>query len=288
MALDTNTDLTLCDQQGSEMSLYYDTADGAGTSSCATPVWAFMKSATGDMSINDTVDEEEQSSRDPAMEYKQYAESKPDLEITGELQVDRTYEGNSYINACRPGGYARNFLVLTSYITNVGSVGFKGKMRNFDFSISGPESGPPRQQFKLRPAACIVAACKITHVAVEVANAIVTYDPRTFVPAAAMGMIAAEAKELSLAEQIETHSIYKALKWSKAEEVFTDIGPLLLFLGEGKVDSLLTALMEANVVPGEKQPRTARRQVSRPVGMGGFDRAALLEALDEIVLNKGF
>lgn len=285
MALDTTTDLSLCDQKGSEMSLYYDTADGAGTSSCATPVWVFMKSVTGDMNINDTVDEEEQSSRDPDMEYKQYAESKPDLEITGELQVDRLYEGNSYINACRPGGLARNFLALTSYITNVGSVGFKGKMRNFDFSISGPESGPPRQQFKLRPAACIVSACKITHVAVEVANAIVTYDPRTFVAASAMGMVNPMAAEKTLAEQIAEHDIYKALKWSKAEEVFTDVGPLLLFLGEEKVDGLLTALMETNPIPSEKSSRSARRRPARPMGIGGFDRAALLKVLDEIVLN---
>ena len=58
------TDLTNCDKQGSEVSLYYDTADDpttAGGSTCTTPVWVYHKGITGDLSINETADEEELS-----------------------------------------------------------------------------------------------------------------------------------------------------------------------------------------------------------------------------------
>jgi hypothetical protein len=286
------TDLTMCDQKGSEMSLYYDNADDpsiSGGSSCTTPTWVFNKAITGDMSIGETEDENELSSRDPDMTYKQYSESKPDLEITGELLVDPNYDGFVYMNAMRAGSYGRNILVLTTYISNVGAIGFKGKFRNFDRTISGPEQGAGKQTFKLKPAACVKAGCKITPVEVAVANAVATYDPGAYTaPVSLLG-----TPEPTLAERILESSIYKSITkknrrgelMTPPSELFTDVGPLISFLGVDAVDKLLTTLVEAAPIPPENSARSGRRFNSKPMGLGGFDGVALLDALNNIALN---
>lgn len=276
------TELSNCDQKGSEMSLYYDTADDptvAGGSGCATPVWVFNKAVTGDMNINETEDEEEHSSRDPEMLYKQYSESKPDLEISGELMVDPAYDGFIYMNAMRSGSFARNILVLTSYLTNVGSMGFRGKFRNFDRSISGPESGPGRQQFKLKPAACVKSGCKITTVRVVTSGTVSSYDPGVF-------NIAAARSSAEVAQEIADSAVYQGLNRTSAETVYTDVAPLITFLGAEAVDDLVTSLVETSPVPQEASSRSAVRVKPKATGVGGFERLALVKALDEIVLNE--
>lgn len=273
-----DTDLTNCDKKGSEVSLYYDTADDpsiAGGSSCATPVWVFHKGITGDLSINETGDEEELSLRDPDQLYKQYAESKHDLEVSGEQAVSPNYEGYIYLNAMRAGSFGRNVLVLTGYLTELQNIGFKGKFRNFDFSITGPETGAAKQNFKLKPAACVKSGCKITPVKTAAAGTITTYDPGAFTGLSVR----------NLAEEIKNHSIYQAINKTSAEEIFTDVGPLISFLGADQVDDLLTSLVESSPITPEKNPRSARRVKATPMGLGGFNRAALLEALNEIVKN---
>jgi hypothetical protein len=272
------TELTNCDKQGSEVSLYYDTGDDpstAGGSSCTTPVWVYHKGITGDLSINETGDEEELSVRDPDQIYKQYAESKHDLEISGEQVVSPDYEGYIYLNAMRSRSFARNILILTGYLTELKNVGFKGKFRNFDFSITGPETGASKQNFKLKPAACVKSGCKITPVKTAAAGTITSYDPGAFV--------ALDAR--SLAEEIRNHTIYKAINNTSAEEIFTNVGPLITFLGADQVDDLLTSLVESSPITPEKNPRSARRVKVEPMGLGGFNRVALLEALNEIVKN---
>lgn len=272
------TDLTNCDKKGTEVSLYYDTADDptiAGGSSCTTPVWVFHKGITGDLSINETEDEEELSVRDPDQIYKQYTESKADLEVSGEQVVDPAYEGYIYLNAMRAGSFARNCLVLTGYLTELKNIGFKGKFRNFDRSITGPETGAAKQNFKLKPAACVKSGCKITPVKTAAAGTIATYDPGAFAALDTRALVAA----------IQEHSVYKALNKTTAEEVFTDVGPLITFLGVDTVDSLLTSLVEASPIPREASPRSGRRVKNTVTGMGGFNRVALLEALNEIVKN---
>lgn len=274
------TELINCDKKGSEVSLYYDTADdpaAVGGSNCATPVWVFHKGITGDLSINETEDEEELSVRDPDQMYKQYSESKADLEISGEQAVEPGYEGYIYLNSARTGSYARNFLVLTGYLTELLNVGFKGKFRGFDRSITGAESGPAKQNFKLKPAACVRAGCKITPVKTAAASTIATYDPGAFV--------ALDSK--ALIESIRSHSIYKAINNTTAEEIFTDVVPLIGFLGADTVDSLLTSLVEASPIPRETRPLSTRRSKPVVTGMGGFNRADLLKALNEIVKNGG-
>lgn len=275
-----STDLVNCDKKGTEVSLYYDTADDpaiSGGSSCTTPVWVYHKGITGDLSINDTENEEELSVRDPDQQFKQYTESKADLEISGEQAVDPAYEGYIYVNAARTGSYARNFLVLTGYLTELLNVGFKGKFRNFDRSITGPESGASKQNFKLKPAACVKSGCKITPVKTAAAGALATYDPGAFV----------SLDSRALVEAIKSHSTYKAISNTTAEEIFTDVGPLMGFLGADTIDSLLTSLVETSPIPREMSPRSSRRVNPVLTGIGGFNRAALLEALNEIVKNGG-
>jgi len=274
------TELINCDKKGSEVSLYYDTADdpaAVGGSNCATPVWVFHKGITGDLSINETEDEEELSVRDPDQLYKQYTESKADLEISGEQAVEPGYEGYIYLNSARTGSYARNILILTGYLTELLNVGFRGKFRGFDRSITGAESGPAKQNFKLKPAACVKSGCKITPVKTAAAGTITTYDPGAFV--------ALDSK--ALIEAIKSHSIYKAINNTTAEEIFTDVGPLIGFLGADTVDSLLTSLVEASPIPRETRALSTRRNKPVVTGMGGFDRVALLEALNEIIKNGG-
>ena len=175
MVFATSTDLANCDRKGSEGSIYYNT----GT--CATPVWVYLKSVVGDLNLGETENENENSSRDPAQKVRTYTEDKIDIEISGELQIDNLYEGNNFINSARSGGSARDFMILDGYITEVGVQGWRGKMKTFDRSRSYPESGPPRQTFKLRPYAC--TDCVVRPVRIDTASTAADYDPTTFVPA---------------------------------------------------------------------------------------------------------
>lgn len=277
---DTTANLMLCNRKGREMALYYDTANAVD---CATPVWVFNKAVTGDLDVNDTADKEEQTSRDPAVKYKQYSQSQPDLEITGEMFIDPLYEGYSYLSSMKVTGSPKNILVLTFGINVVGSVGYKGKFNNYDGSMKGPESGPGRTTFSLAPAACVNSGCNITTVEVAVAAAIVNYDEGTFVPAASL-MMGKTMDTPSLGTQILESGIYKGITNTKAELIYTDITPLIGMLGVDKVDGLLDNLVEASYVPtGIVSSR--RMAKIKPVGMGEFDRVALLAVLDEIVKN---
>lgn len=175
MAFATTVNLQGCDRSGSEGSIYYNT----GT--CGVAVWVFLKSVVGDLNLNETENENENSSRDPSQVVRTYTEDKIDLEISGQLQIDNNYEGNNFINSARAKGVARDFMILDGLITEVGVQGWRGKMKNFDRSRSYPESGPPRQNFKLRPYAC--TDCVVRPVRIETASTPVDYDPTTFVPA---------------------------------------------------------------------------------------------------------
>lgn len=171
-----SADLTACDKKGSEGSLYLN----VGT--CATPVWIYHKGVVGDLNCSETENENEQSSRDPDQIVRQYGEDKIDVEISGEQQVDKDYEGCAFINSMRSGSDAQDVCFLTGYMSETGNFGWRGKFRNFDRSISAPESGSMRQTFRLKPAACVTAACKVRPVEVSSADAVADYDPGTFTP----------------------------------------------------------------------------------------------------------
>lgn len=169
-----SANLTQCDKKGSEVSLYLNT----GT--CATPVWIYHKGVVGDLNYSETENENEQSNRDPAQLVRQYTEDKIDVEISGEQVVDQDYEGCAFINSMRSGSSPRDVCILTGYMSEVGNTGWRGYFRNFDRSVSGPESGPQRQTFRLKPAACVLVACKVRPVEVATADSVEDYDPGTF------------------------------------------------------------------------------------------------------------
>ena len=150
-----SANLTQCDKNGAEMSLYFST----GT--CATPVWIFHKGIIGDLQLGETEDQNELTSRDPAQIVKQYTEGKI---------------------AMRAKGSPGDICILTGYMSEVGSFGWRGHMRNFDRSISGPENGAARQSFMLKPAACVLVACKVRPVKVTTADSVADYSPQTFTP----------------------------------------------------------------------------------------------------------
>lgn len=285
------TDLVQCEANGNEMSLYYDTADDpsiAGGSQCTTPTWVFNKAVTGDMQINDTESPEEKTSRDPTVKYKQYLESQPDLEISGELIVDGGYDGFRYLNSMRSESFARNILALTQRLTTVGALGFKGKMRNFDRSLAGPQSGSLSQQFKLQPAACVRAGCVIIPVQVAISGTAATYDPGVFTT---VSLGAFNEAPMSLGEQIVAGSLMRSFWNTEPEaheeevEAFTNIRPVIALLGIDKVDELLFSLGEANVLPPENPTMSTRRMKFEPTPMGGFEVRPMLAILREIVGN---
>lgn len=174
-----SANLTLCDKKGVEFSLYLNMGND-----CSTPVWTYHKGVIGDLNINETEDEEEQSLRDPSIVTKQYVTGKIDIEISGEQTVDQLYEGCAFVNSARSNGTPIDVAVLSGLITQVGSTGWRGRFRNFDRSMTGPEQGSPRQQFRLKPASCQVAACQVRPVQIATSGTIADYNPQTFTPTA--------------------------------------------------------------------------------------------------------
>lgn len=172
-----SAELTQCDEDGLKVSLYLNLGND-----CTTPVWSYHKGVTGDLNIGHTNDQNERSVRDPAQNFKQYVPGKGDIEITGQQVVDFDYEGNAFINSATKGGEAIDVLVLSGYLSDIGSAGYRGKFFNFDQSFTGPESGAGEQSFLLKPAACVATACKVRPVKVSVADTIADYDPGTFTP----------------------------------------------------------------------------------------------------------
>ena len=179
MPLYQSAELTLCDKRGSEFSLYLNLGN-----ICTTPVWSFHKGVTGDLSLNETDDEEELTVRDPAQIVKQYNPGKTDIEISGQQTVDQLYEGNAFVNSARSGGSPIDVACLSGYIGEEGSAGWRGSFFNFDRSQSGPESGAATQNFRLKPAACQLTSCKVRPVKVATANAVADYDPSIYTPTA--------------------------------------------------------------------------------------------------------
>lgn len=174
-----SANLTLCDQKGLDFSLYLNLGND-----CSAEAWSFHKGVTGDLSLSETEDEEELSVRDRTQLVKQYTESKIDVEISGEQVVDQLYEGCAFINSARSGGSPIDVALLSGLITDVGSIGWRGKFRNFDRSMSGPEQGAATQTFRLKPAACQVDACKVRPVNIATSGTIANYNPETFVETA--------------------------------------------------------------------------------------------------------
>lgn len=158
-----------CDQRGDEGRLYYNTATPD------TPTWVEHIGLVGDLNVSDIEDESELTQRAPDEEMKTYVGDKSDLAISGQQVSDPNYEGYVYMNLSRGNGDPVDWCYLTDEMSVVGSIGWRGMMRNKDRSINNPASGAQTQNFNLRPAAC--NDYKVRPVRVDVADAIVDYDP---------------------------------------------------------------------------------------------------------------
>ena len=73
-------------------------------------------------------------------------------------------------------------LVLDGPITQVGASGWRGRWINPERTKEGPQTGGASQNFRLKPAACQVAACKVRPVMVNTASTITDYNPAVYVP----------------------------------------------------------------------------------------------------------
>jgi len=133
-----------CDVRGRDMVLYYNT----GT--CESPVWVLHKGIIGDLTLGETEDDEELSSRNPYRLTKEYLDGEIDLSITGTQSTDSAYAG---FQALMTRGLV-SVMVLTGPVDVAGGTGWEGEWRNKDRTINGPTTGSMLTNFNLKPAAC--------------------------------------------------------------------------------------------------------------------------------------
>lgn len=158
-----------CDVRGMEMTMYINLGDAD------TPVWAEHNGLTGDMTIDETEDEDELSTRDRNRMTKQYTEGDTDLNITGEQVMDPMYIMWQMLYAARTHGQPVDAMVLTQPMDVVGAVGWRGMFRNKNRTFNGPATGSQSQQFSLRPAACTLTPVRPVKVVAE--DQVEDYDP---------------------------------------------------------------------------------------------------------------
>lgn len=139
---------TMCDRRGKDMTLYLNN----GTTE--TPVWIQHLGLTGDITVTETEDEEQIDIRSNTRYVKEYIEGDIELTIAGTQMVDEDYEGYLFLYSMRVGGDSKDVMVLTNTIDVDGAVGWRGKMRNKDRSITGASTGGMSANYSLRPAAC--------------------------------------------------------------------------------------------------------------------------------------
>lgn len=167
-----STTITECQNDGSDMRLYYDIS---GT--CATPVLVEHVGIIGDLNVPDTDDENQVNRRGDSGTIKKYNPGDTDVSITGTQIVAGNYEGFLAITKAKKGGSPGIFLVLTGPVSEVNAIGYFGKWYNFDRSISGPAEGEQEASFNLKPAAC--SDCEVRAVKVAVADTAADWDQTT-------------------------------------------------------------------------------------------------------------
>ena len=150
----TTANPTKCDRRGKELSLYFNTGDDE------TQIWVFHQGIIGDLNLGEVEDDEELATRSPTRLVKEYIEGDIEVSITGQQLVDEDYEGYLFLYAMRAGGASRDVMCLTGPIDTDGVVGWRGKMRNKDRSISGAAQGGMTASISLKPAACTDVAVR--------------------------------------------------------------------------------------------------------------------------------
>lgn len=161
-----------CDKRGQDLLLYYN----VGTK--ATPIWVEHLGIVGDLTLNEAEELNSRSVRSSTREVNEYTEGEIELSISGTQITDTAYEGYVFLQSMRRGGSARDVMILTGTIDTVGSQGWRGKMRNSDRGVSGPESGAMTTNFNLQPAAC--SDTPVGPVQINVAGTVSDFDPASF------------------------------------------------------------------------------------------------------------
>lgn len=161
-----------CDKRGQDLLLYYNVG------SKASPVWVEHLGIVGDLTLNEGEELNPRSVRSTSREVNEYTEGEIELSVGGTQITDTNYEGYAFLQSMRRGGSARDVMVLTGSIDTVGSQGWRGKMRNSDRGINGPESGAMTTNFNLQPAAC--TDTPVGPVEVNVAGSVSDFDPASF------------------------------------------------------------------------------------------------------------
>jgi len=159
----------MCDLAGMEAGLYYNLGD------VDTPVWVEHVGITGDLTCTETEDENELTTRNRNRKVKEYTEGEIDVNITGTQVVDSEYQGYQALYSARKGGEPLDVMWLTQAITEIGAVGWRGKMRNFDRTFNAPATGSQTQNFSLKPAACTDAPVREVKVTAE--DTVTDFDP---------------------------------------------------------------------------------------------------------------
>jgi hypothetical protein len=158
-----------CDLRGMDACLYYNVGDDD------TQVWVEHIGITGDLTCSETEDEDELTTRNRNRSVKEYTEGETDINITGTQVMDPEYQGWQALYSARTHGEPLDVMFLTQPISEIGAVGWRGKMRNKDRTFNAPATGSQTQNFSLRPAAC--TPVPVRPVKILVAEALTNYDP---------------------------------------------------------------------------------------------------------------
>jgi len=170
MALTTTPEQ--CDKRGQDLLLYYN----VGT--LGSPIWVEHLGIVGDLTLNEAEELNTRSVRSTTREVNEYTEGEIELSIGGTQITDTNYDGYAVLQSMRRGGDPVDIMVLTGSIDTVGSQGWRGKMRNSDRGISGPESGAMTTNFNLQPAAC--TDTPVGPVQINVAGTVSDFDPASY------------------------------------------------------------------------------------------------------------
>ena len=170
----TTASPTKCDRRGKELSLYLNTGDAT------TPVWVYHQGMIGDLNLGEVEDDNQLETRSLTTLVKEYLEGDIEMSITGQQLVDEDYEGYLFLYSMRAGGDAKDVMILTGPIDTEGVVGWRGKMRNKDRSITGAAQGGMPANVNLKPAACTDTS--VRPVKIGAASAVSDWDPTTYTP----------------------------------------------------------------------------------------------------------
>jgi hypothetical protein len=263
-----------CDAQGSELSLYIDTATGTA----GPPVYVFHEGVEGDLTFNDTDAEDEYNPRSGEAVFVEYTPGKTTLSIEGTQSTDMTYIGNAYLNDMGSVGEAKNILALTSPLDVEDGVGYQGYFWNFNKTLNGPNTGRSNQNFSLKPAACSLGP--VRYVRTNASAGIEDWDHAGPLSLGLRAMVSVIEDNQTLEDFI------KAIKAAEGIEfVYTDPSALHSILGND-IKKMGTYFHDLQKVVRRKKTRTRNKGTSfvRSFQLAEFHRETVLKALEGLTI----